>query len=234
VGLVAPLAEERVVAQLPLAGLPGVAAAELARLRELNLTRLGQLRGWARGQLGALLPESGARLFAYCRGLDREAVDGAARPTRLEASHEWAVPEGAAACWQGELWALAEHLAQRLDERGLAAGRLELLACYGDGQAVQRQARLAAPTAAPSALGEAAAAALARLVQRRVALRGLRLAVLDFSAPGPLLAAALAAPAVGAERLGETVAGLRRRYGRAAIVTGPAIALLARPAGGGA
>lgn len=232
VGLVSPLAEARVVAQLPLAGLPGLSAAEAARLRELNLTRLGQLRGWARAQLCALLPERGALLFAYCRGLAGAAVDQATRPTRLEAGSEWAVPEAAVEHWQGALWTLAETLAQRLAECGLTTARLELLIRYGDGQAVPRVVRLPAPTAAPSALAEPALAALTRLVQRRVALRGLRLAALEMSPAAPLLGLALAAPPLGAERLGETVAGLRRRYGRQAIVTGPAIALLARPPGG--
>jgi len=233
IGLVGPLAEERAVAQLPLAGLPGLGAVEAARLRELNITRLGQVRGWARGQLRALLPESGELLFERCRGLDRETVDRAARPTRLEAGHEWAVPEGASARLQGELWQLVEQLGQRLHERGLAAGRLELSVAYGDGQAVPGQVRLAAATAMPGELGAAAAGLLERLLQRRVAVRGLRVAALALAAPGPLLAAELAAPGDGVERLRETVEGLRRRFGRAAIVTGPGIELLARPAGGG-
>jgi DNA polymerase-4 len=146
----------------PVRLLPGIGPALEKRLANLGIARLGQLQSLTDRDAARLLGDEGPSLVRRARGEDTRAVDpeGGARSISAETTFDTDLTDRADL--ERHLWRLAERLAARLREKGVAAAGVVLKLKTARFATRTRAARLAQPTALPDTLFDAAAALLAR------------------------------------------------------------------------
>jgi len=225
---VPPGEEERFLAPLPVASLPGVGRRTDAFLERLGVTRVDGLRALGRETLAGLLGLKGERLWLAAWGRDAGGVceRRAARQVSRETSLE--EPSADPDLLEGLLAWLLDRALAAVRARGERIGRLEVVVRYADNQFVARGAAVAPPADTYARLAPLALETLYRIWTRRLLLRGVgvRLARLVPAGgvqdglwdPGPGRRAAL-------ER---ALARVRGRHGFGALLRGREVLLLGR------
>ncbi len=174
--IVAPGDEEAFLAPLPVWLVPGVEGPDLARLRELNLTRVHQVTGLGPAHLEVALGRRAGDIDAALRGIDTAPVLSVdQKPPRVVLDHTFGTDVHTYAAMEGRLYALVETAGRRLRQQGRAARRIVVAADYSDGRRCVRQLRMEPPTANDLVLFPAARRALRLAVTRRTRVRHLRL-----------------------------------------------------------
>jgi DNA polymerase-4 len=200
--------------------LPGVGAVQEKRLSACGITRLGQLQALTEREALRLLGPDGPALCARARGEDRRPVDPSRETRSVSAETTFERDLHTAAELDAKLWQLAEKLARRLREAGLAAGGVVLKLKTAGFASRTRAQRLASPTLLPDRLFAAAQTLLAREIDGtafRLIGIGASPLVDAAQADPPDLADPDSARAVAAQA---AIDALRARFGVAAIGKG--------------
>jgi DNA polymerase-4 len=225
--IVAAGEEEPFLAPLPLDLVPGIEAEELARLREFNLRRAGDVAALTVKELQVPFGKRARFLHETVRGIDPSPVQPVGeRPPRVAAEHMFAEDTHEPAAIGTALYGLAEHAGAALRSGRRAAGRLTLVVDYADGLHRTGQAALRPATANDISLFEAAGRALQTAGARRVRIRRLGLACdrLVFPPAQLSLFAEEQQPAEKRDRIVSALDAVRRRFGREAVQVGRTLA----------
>lgn len=220
--------EEAFLAPLPLGLIPGIAAGDVARLREFNLTRAGEVAGLSGEQLAVVVGRRGENLHAVVRGIDPSPVRPVGQaPPVVALDHAFNDDTNAAAVVDGVVYRLVERAGAVLRRRGLAARRVGIVLDYCDGVRVVRQAAVQPATANDFFLFAAAAAALQRAWTRRVRIRHLRLVCDRLCLPSAQLELFADAREMRQNRhdLVAAIDAVRGRFGFGAIRVGRTLSL---------
>ncbi len=219
--------EAALLAPLPLWLIPGFEAPDLARLRELNLTRVDQLRGIGSHQLALLFGQRAAFLDAVLHGLDNAPVAAAgAQPPKVVLDHTFGTDTNVPAEVEGALFVLLEEAGRRLRRQGRAARMVSIAITYSDGRRYMRQVKVDPPVANDLNLFPMAHRALHLAWTRRVRIRHLRLACERLVHP-PVQRPLFPEEERIQTRHANLIAAMdqiRKRYGVAAVQTGRRLA----------
>lgn len=174
--IVAPGDEEAFLAPLPVWLVPGIEAADLARLHTLNLTRVHQVTQLGRAHLEVALGNRADFLSRALRGVDLAPVRPMGRqPPRVVLDHTLGTDAHAPAVVEGLLYGLVESAGRHLRQQGRVARRVSIVVDYSDGRRCTRQVRVEPATANDLALFPFTRRALRLAWRRRVRIRHLRL-----------------------------------------------------------
>ncbi len=215
--------EERFLQPLPVGLLPGVEKEDLLLLRELNLSRVGELALLGPSHLRVLFGSRATVLHRAARGFDPSPVlPFGEKPPAASAEHVFPDDTNDAAVVEGALYRLVERAASDLRARGLAAQRVGLYLEYSDGVRIARQRPARIATANDFRLFRLAKETLSLAWRRRVRVRSLRLVLDRLTYPPPQLELFPEADEKTdrEERLVAALDRVRRRFGEEAISTG--------------
>jgi DNA polymerase IV len=174
--IVAPGDEEAFLAPLPVWLVPGIEGPDLARLRELNLTRVAQVTCLGPAHLEVTLGSRAACVERAMRGQDNAPVlPVGQKPPQVVLDHTFGTDTHDPAEMEAVLYALVETAGRELRRQGRVARRVVVAADYSDGRRNARQVRAEPPTANDLALFPLARRALGLAVTRRTRVRHLRL-----------------------------------------------------------
>jgi DNA polymerase-4 len=174
--IVAPGHEEAFLAPLPVWLVPGIEGPDLARLRELNLTRVAQVTGLGPAHLEVALGSRATYVERAMRGRDDAPVlPVGQKPPQVALDHTFGTDTHDPAEMKAVLSALVETAGRELRRQGRVARRVAVAADYSDGRRCARQVRAEPPTANDLALFPLAQRALGLAVIRRTRVRHLRL-----------------------------------------------------------
>ena len=151
-----------VLADAPVALLPGVGPVMERRLRAAGLTRIGQLAGLDRQDAVRRLGDDGPDLVARAQGRDGRGVDTLRETRSVSAETTFNMDLSDRTALEAQLWRLSEKLARRLREKGLAAGGVVLKLKTTQFASRTRHARLPGATVLPDLLFAAARRLLVR------------------------------------------------------------------------
>ena len=169
--------EEAFLSPLPIWLIPGIEGPDLARLRDLNLTRVHQVTGLALPHLRTILGARAEFTLNALRGVDVLPVTapggtGSHRSSLTTASAPTPIRPKTV---ENRLYALVEQAGRQLREQQRAARRIAIVLSYSDGRRCTRQVRVEPATANDLALFPFARRALHLAWTRRVRLRHLKL-----------------------------------------------------------
>jgi DNA polymerase-4 len=152
----------RILAPEPVGILPGVGPAMEKRLAALGLTRVGQLQALDPREARKRLGDEGPALIRRALGEDTRRIlpDTEARSISAETTFNEDLSQRGDL--ERQLWRMAERLAGRLHETGLAATGVTLKLKTAAFRSRTRAMRLPEPTALPDTLFAAASRLLAR------------------------------------------------------------------------
>jgi DNA polymerase-4 len=174
--IVAPGDEERFLAPLPVWLIPGIEERDLIRLREFNLTRVGQVTALGRTHLEAGFGHRADFFADLLRGIDTTPVNPlGGQPPRLILNHTFGNDTHSPLHIEGVLRALVAQAGRALRRQGRVTRRVSIFVDYSDGRRCARQAGVQPPTANDLALFPFACHALHAAWRRRVRVRHLRL-----------------------------------------------------------
>ncbi len=151
-----------VLAEEPVALLPGVGPVLERRLHALGITRLAHLQSLDDRAARARLGEDGPALVRRSRGEDARLVHTGSAAKSISAETTFDTDLADPAVLERHLWRMAEKLARRLQEKGLAAGGVVLKLKTARFASRTRNQRLPAPTQLPDLLFQAGRGLLAR------------------------------------------------------------------------
>ncbi len=151
-----------ILAPWPVRKLPGIGPALERRLASLGITHLGHLAALDDRAAQARLGDDGPGLARRARGEDARAVTVERDTKSVSAETTFDGDLATLAELERPLWHLAEKLARRLREKGLAAGGVVLKLKTARFAQRTRAARLPTPTVLPDLLFAAARGLLAR------------------------------------------------------------------------
>ena len=174
--IVAAGEEETFLAPLPVALLPGIAPADLYRLRGLHISKAHQVAALSVEDLSIICGNRARALYQAVRGIDQTPV---LPPTPNAAggslTHTFSPDTNQVAIVRAALATLTSQAGYNLRRRQLACRRVGVQLLYTDGVKVIRQAVTKCPAADDAALEQLALTALYRAWHRRVRLRQLAL-----------------------------------------------------------
>ncbi len=151
-----------VLAPEPVSLLPGVGPAQVRRLQNLGITRIGQLAALSDRAAGQNLGDEGPALAARARGEDRRAVHTGREVKSVSAETTFDSDIFSPAALEPYLWRLCEKLGRRLNEQEVAAAGIVLKLKTAAFVSRTRSRQLCNPTQLPETLFEAAKTLLAR------------------------------------------------------------------------
>jgi DNA polymerase-4 len=174
--IVAPGDEERFLAPLPVWLIPGIDERDLIRLREFNLTRVGQVTALGRTHLEAGFGRRADFLTDLLRGIDTTPVNPlGGQPPRLILNHTFGNDTHSPLRVEGVLHTLVAQAGRALRHQGRVTRRISIFVDYSDGRRCVRQTGVRPPTANDLALFPFACRTLHTAWTRRVRIRHLRL-----------------------------------------------------------
>jgi DNA polymerase-4 len=194
-----------VLASEPVGTLPGIGPAMVRRLKDLGISRLGQLAGLDDRAATRALGEDGPDLAARARGEDTRPVNPDRETKSISAETTFAADLTDTASLEAALWALCEKLARRLRAADLAAGGVVLKLKTAQFASRTRQARLSQPSQLPETLFDCARTLLHKETDGTA-----------FRLIG--IGTATLAPAAQADQADLADAGLPRRLARQAAI----------------
>ncbi|MDD2464872.1 MAG: hypothetical protein PHI97_12825 [Desulfobulbus sp.] len=172
------------LAPLPLELLPGIAGADLQRLRHVNIRRVEQATVLSVQELSLLCDQRARFLYQSLRGIDTTPVLPATQNREENIWHHLLTPDSNQQnVVRATLANLVEQAGASLRRRRLGCRRVGVCLQYTDGVSTSRQ--MASPQLVDddSGLQRLALSALYRAWQRRVRLRRLSLHVLQLQHP---------------------------------------------------
>lgn len=225
-GVVPPGTEEDFVAGRPVEDLAGVGPVLGAKLREMNLERVRDLRALPAAVLEAMFGKPGLALYERCRGRDSRPVHARELPVSISRETSLRTPT----CEPREVRAFLQYLAERamrtVRAQGVEVRRVSAWVRHEDGVTEEAGATLERFTDLDEDLLAALWGLLDRIFVRRVNLTHLGVGLSRFrlaERQGDLFAP----PDRGRlERLHAAIDAIRDKYGHSAILAGPSIALL--------
>ncbi len=174
--IVRPGDETAFLSPLPVFLIPGLAPEDLARLRELNLLRAGQVSQLDLPQLDILFGNRNRCVYRAVRGIDSSPVRPVGQqPPTVKKSYAFGNDTNSPARINAILYTLVEQAGAELREQNLAAGRVRITLDYSDDIRIFRQQRVKPATANDRRLFSAALKVLNLAWTRRVRVRHLRL-----------------------------------------------------------
>ncbi len=218
--IVAAGEEEAFLAPLSLELIPGIEAADLARLRDFNLTRVSQVLCLSLEQLAVPFGRRAGYLYEAVRGRDASPVTPLGQaPPAVVADHEFGTDVNCASALEATLYAMTETAGNRLRRRCMAAGNVAVTLDYSDGVRRIRQRAVKPAAADDQTLFEFARSAFYLAWNRRVRVRHIRLACGPLTFP-PAQLPLFPEPRQQAEKRASLMAAMdkiRRRYGWDAV-----------------
>lgn len=225
--IVAAGEEQSFLAPLPLGLVPGIEREDLARLREFNLARAGDVAALRVEELQVPFGKRAVFVYETVRGIDSSPVPAVGeKPPQVAADHEFDTDTNDLAALQAALYRLVERAGDALRRRRRAAGSVAVIVDYSDGMRRVRQAAARPATANDITLFEAACRALHAAGSRRVRVRHLRLVCNRLVFP-PAQLALFDDEQQTAEKRARVIGALdavRRRFGRDALQVGRTLA----------
>ena len=235
-----PGGEADFVASRPVEELPGIGWQRAGVLREMGVTRVGELRDFSSLQLRDLFGEAGLLIAERARGRETRAIHAAELPRSIRRETSFEQPQIARSQLDAMLHYLAERATGQARRLGVEPCRLRVHLRWADGMPAARTARLCTRGCPTEALFAAARALLRGLLTRRMGIRNLGIQIsrfhLEASAQMGLFATAPAespAPlaAGGSDlarqrQLDAAVDEVRARFGFRSLLRGPSLELL--------
>jgi DNA polymerase-4 len=215
--------EESFLAPLFLGLIPGIEREDLARLREFNFTRAGEVAALRVEELQVPFGKRARFLHETVRGVDSSPVRAVGEgPPRITADYAFGTDTNDVAAIKAALYLLVERSADALRRQRRAARSVAVIVDYSDGARGVRQAAARPATAHDLTLFEVACRALLAAGSRRVRVRHLRLVCDRLMFPPAQLALFEddRQKAEKRDRLIRAVDTVRRRFGRDAIAVG--------------
>jgi DNA polymerase-4 len=168
VTVVPPGAEARFLAPLAVRLLPGVGPRAEERLRRAGIDTVGGLAELADAELRALLPGSVGRVLRdRARGIDPRELELAGEPVSVSAEDTFPRDVSDRRALHGEVRRLAELVAARLHDSGLAGRTVTAKLRYGDFSIRTRSTTLPAGVDEADVIGDVACALLDRGLRDR-------------------------------------------------------------------
>lgn len=216
--VVRPEEVEDLLPGLELGRLPGVGPRTSARLRELGLVTVADVRRHSRSQLAGMLGRLGEWLWELAWGFDPRPVVVSQEARSISAEETFERDLTSRRDLLRRLVELSAEVGRRLRQEGYWARSVTLKARYADFLTVTRRETLPAPTADDAVIYEAARRLLERVPPRPGGFRLLGVAagtLTRFTQPelwgeGP----------GRQERVARVVDAINRRYGRTVLVRG--------------
>ncbi|MDJ0762727.1 MAG: hypothetical protein QNJ97_07025 [Myxococcota bacterium] len=212
--------------------IPGIAAIDLQRFWELNLTRAGQVADLTLEQLGVLCHKRSRFLYDAVRGIDPSPVMAVGQQhPKITFDYEFGHDTTHVPAIEGVLYQLVEKAGYELRQRRLAVKRVGIVLDYSDGNRTICQAAAQPATANDISIFETAKLALTRAWTRRVRIRHIRLICDRLSPPSAQQALFVedAAKQKSADSLITALDAIRRRFGPQAIQLGRTLCPLPAP-----
>jgi DNA polymerase-4 len=174
--IVAAGEEEPFLAPLPLALIPGIEREDLIRLREFNLTRVGEVAALRLEELQVPVGSRAMFLYEAVRGVDPSPVlPIGEKPPTLTADHDFGIDTNDAETLRSALYRLVEEAGAELRRRRRSVRRVAVILDHSDGVRCIRQTAVRPATANDITLFPIACQAFDRAWTRRVRVRHLRL-----------------------------------------------------------
>lgn len=215
--------EEAFLAPLPAWLVPGIEQPDLARLGELNLTRVQQITAIGAAHLEVALGTRASFIDRALRGRDDAPVRPVGQqPPRVVLDHTFGTDTHTLSAMEAVLYTLIERAGRSLRDQGRAARRVAITVDYSDGRRCSRQVRVAPPTANDLALFPCARRALRLAAARRTRVRHLCLTCdrLVFPPVQLPLFEAEHRTVLRQERLVSAIDRIRDRFGGTAVAFG--------------
>jgi DNA polymerase-4 len=210
----------QILAAEPVGILPGVGPAMEKRLAALGLTRVGQVQALDYRDARKRLGDEGPSLVRRARGEDTRRVEPDSEARSISAETTFHEDLADRADLERQLWRLAERLAARLRDQGLAAAAVTLKLKTAGFTSRTRAVSLPEPTALPDTLFAASSTLLAREADgtkfRLIGIAAAGLAPMALADRGDL--ADPDAPRRRARQ--DAIETLRSRFGKAIIGKG--------------
>jgi len=223
---IAPDQAESFLTDLPVGKLPGVGPKTAAKLHDMNVRTVGQLRALRRWVLRSMFGRRGEVLYERCRGRDFQTIRPAPPPATISRETTFHAPT----CDAGEIRGMVFYLlgrAMRAARRaGLRVGCVELSIRYDDWKQLASAKTLTAPSELDDDVFAVVLRLLERLHRRRVALRHVGVVLSKLVPSGTQRTLFEAKREVRGRKLYGAVDAIRDRYGYAAVVSGKSIELL--------
>ena len=174
--IVAAGEEEPFLAPLPVALIPGIEREDLIRLREFNLTRVGEVAALRLDELQVPVGSRAMFLYEAVRGVDPSPVlPIGEKPPTLTADHEFGIDTNDAETLRSALYRLVEEAGAELRRHRRSARQVAVILDHSDGVRCIRQTAVRPATANDITLFPIACQAFDRAWTRRVRVRHLRL-----------------------------------------------------------
>ena len=167
--------EARFLAPLPALRLPGVSGVVRSALADLNILLIREIAQVEVGHLTMLFGRFGIVLHQRALGIDPTPVRVPDEEPAVAAETTLAEDTNDAHAIESALFEIVRRAALELRRRGVSAGRLEILVRYADGERASTRAELRDPTDLDPRLFAEAMRLAARILTRRVRVRGLAL-----------------------------------------------------------
>jgi DNA polymerase-4 len=226
---VPPGQEEQFLADLPVRKLFGVGSTTEAKLHDMNIHTVADLRAIGLSMLRAMFGRRGELLYERCRGQDHRPIRRSLMPKSISRETTFHVPTRDPHVIRGMLFYLLERAMRTARKAGLLAGGAELTIRYDDFKQLAASRLLPRPSESEDEVFAVVLELLNQLDRRRVALRFVGVALSSFSRAVPGRGERKlfeAAQEIRDRRLHGAVDAIRDRYGHAALVAGTSIELL--------
>jgi len=223
-----PGQEESFLTFLPIEKLLGVGRKTAAKLRDMNIRTVGQLRPLSRPFLETLFGRRGQLLYDRCRGCDSHIIRTDTTPRTISRETTFHQPLCDRKQIRGMLFYLLERATRRVRKRKLLTQTVELTIRYDDWKELTTRRTLPEPTADEDVIFPVLLRLLEQLYRRRVALRHVGIVLSRFRPAGNQGELFTPAHRLRRRRLCGAVDAIRDRWGHATIVSGTSIELLGR------
>ncbi|MBM3316542.1 MAG: DNA polymerase IV, partial [Candidatus Eisenbacteria bacterium] len=179
-----PGGEAAFVARRPIEDLPGVGPRRARLLREMGLTRIGELRRFGAREMRELFGEVGLLLAVRARGEETRAIATRELPRAIRRETSFDAPRVDADGLEGMLHYLTERAGAQARRLGAVPRRLRVHARWADGAQAVRSIALGGAACPSERLCEEALLLLRALRTRRLGLRGLGVELSGLAAGG--------------------------------------------------
>ena len=229
-----PDQEQQFLEDLPVRKLLGVGRKTEAKLHDMNIHTVGELRSLPRSILRARFGRRGELLYERTRGRDDRGVRPTWLPKTISRETTFHRPTCDLSAIRGMLFYLLERAMRTARKDNLLVGCAELTIRYDDFKQLTASCSLRSlprPSESEDEVFPVLLDLLGRLYRRRVALRGVGVVLSNFSHVRGLdgqRGLFEAGPEIRSRRLHGAVDAIRDRYGHAKIVTGKSIELLGK------
>lgn len=221
--VVPPGDEASFLEPLPLFLVPGIAAADLARFNDFNITRVFEAKALCADALQTLFGRRGALIHDRLHGIDPSPVRPVDQPPpQVVAQQEFGNDTNARSEVERALYQLVERAGRQLRRQNQAARRVGLVLEHSDGVRRVRQTAAAPATANDFSLFAHARQLLGLAWTRRTRLRRMTL-ICDRLTGAPIQRPLFEAERRLVERQERLVAAMdriRRRFGTEALILG--------------